>query len=64
MVNPKDYRPEFLKKALGESDTTTRICLKCPTKLCAGLKYYCSGMCMNAAKMDGTYGNELPTLKE
>lgn len=57
-IDPKQYRPKFLQGKLSDDDGKPRFCLKCPTKLRAGLKYYCSGMCLNAAKMDGTYGNE------
>ncbi len=61
-INPKDYRPNFLKKALEEADkfrtTAPRTCLRCPTRLTPFQKHYCSGMCMNEAKNDGTYGHE------
>ena len=63
-IDPKQYRPSFLRDKLEAEppapNTARRNCLKCPNKLPPWVNYYCSGECMNEAKMDGTYGNELP----
>lgn len=60
-IDPKQYRPAFIAKALEAEDAQRQkrdICLKCPTRLLGYQKYYCSGTCMNEAKMDGSYGHE------
>lgn len=62
-IDPKRYRPNFLKDKL-EADASAptaqrKTCLRCPNKLPQWVKYYCSGECMKEAKMDGTYGKEL-----
>jgi hypothetical protein len=60
-INPKDYRPEFLKKRLEQEEAEAknpRKCRMCPTPLLPWLKYYCSAMCIQTARADGSYGNE------
>lgn len=60
----KKNRPDFLKPILEAHDIEkgtgiSRICRMCPTKLKGHLQLYCSGMCINAAKANGTYGKEV-----
>lgn len=59
-IDPKQYRPSFLRKGLEATPkpTASRTCRMCPSKLSPWLRYYCSGVCVNAAKMAGTYGKE------
>ena len=60
-IDPKQYRPSFLKKALERADAlppARSSCRMCPNRLKGWEKYYCSGECMQRAKMDGTYGKE------
>lgn len=40
-----------------------RICIKCSNKIPSYSKYYCSGLCIEKAKSDGTYDRE-EELKE
>jgi hypothetical protein len=56
-VDPKQFRPSFIKEA-PEVDHTPRKCRMCPTMLPKWVQFYCSGFCLNQAKMDGSYGNE------
>jgi hypothetical protein len=61
-IDPKQYRPSFLKDKLEADALAPRAgratCIRCPNKLPPWVRYYCSGECMNEAKMDGTYGKE------
>lgn len=60
-IDPKQYRPSFLKKALERADAqppARSSCRMCPNRLKGWEKYYCSGECMQRAKMCGIYGNE------
>lgn len=50
---------KMLKGEEGQTDPDiVRTCAKCSKKLTSNLKYYCSGLCLNRAKEDGTYGRE------
>lgn len=60
---PRIEPPNFLKGKLDDWETKPRLCLMCPTKLPPYLKYYCCGMCINAAKMAGIYGKEQEQTK-
>lgn len=60
-IDPKQFRPSFLKKALERADalpSARSSCCMCPNRLKGWEKYYCSGECMQRAKLCGIYGNE------
>jgi hypothetical protein len=56
MIDPKQYRPEFITRPkIAEVLEVSRKCEECQADLPNHLKYYCSGKCMKEAKEKGTY---------
>jgi hypothetical protein len=56
-ADPKQFRPSFVKDG-HEVDNTPRNCRMCSNRLQPWVKYYCSGECIKAAKINQSYGNE------
>jgi hypothetical protein len=60
------YRPKTLPAQLSQGrsrgdpavSAKPRKCRMCPSILPRYIKYYCSGMCIAAARLDGAYGHE------
>ena len=66
-IDPKQYRPGFLKKAPERADAlppARSSCRMCPNRLKGWEKHYCSGECMQRAKLCGIYGNEGEALSD
>lgn len=59
-----ESRGIFKPKMVREDRENGRQCRMCPTQLKGGLKYYCSGNCIERAKVDGSYGREEESAAE
>lgn len=55
-MHPKNFRPKFIQDSMQEQG---KNCIICSKELQKSVKYYCSGECMNKAKEQGTYDNEV-----